>query len=79
MGISYFPKAALDYKWGFTLNILMLHVDHITMASFLPVLNNGEESNETSRIFSGHVNFPETNGGISEYGGTRSNNHVEMG
>ena len=36
-------------------------------------LNNGGESNETSRIFCGHVNFPEMNGG------TKSNNHKEGG
>ena len=58
----------------------MLHVNHITMASFPPVLNNGGESNETSRIFGGHVNFPEMNGGgVSEYGGTKSNTHIEGG
>ena len=28
------------------------------------------ESEETFRIFCGHVNFPEMNGGISVYGGT---------
>ena len=33
------------------------------------------ESNETSTIFCGRVNFPEMNGGISVYGGTKSNNH----
>ena len=27
------------------------------------------ESDETFRIFCGHVNFPEMNGGISVYGG----------
>ena len=34
-------------------------------------------SDETSRIFFGHVNFPEMNGGISVYGygRTKSNNH----
>ena len=36
---------------------------------------------ETSRIFFGHVNFPEMNGGISAYGygRTKSNNHKEEG
>ena len=44
--------------------------------------NNGGESDETSRIFCGHVNFPEMNLGISVYGGyggTKSNNHKEGG
>ena len=35
------------------------------------------ESEESSRIFCGHVNFPEMNEGISVYGGTKSNNHKE--
>ena len=34
-------------------------------------------SDETSRIFCVHVNFPEINGVISVYGGTKSNNHKE--
>ena len=42
-------------------------------------LNNGGESNETSRIFCSHVSFPEMNGGRSVYGGTKSNNHTEGG
>ena len=42
-------------------------------------LNNGGESNETSRIFCGHVSFPEMIGGRSVYGGTKSNNHTEGG
>ena len=37
----------------------------------------GGESDETSRIFCGHVNFPEMNWGISVYGDTKSNNHKE--
>ena len=36
------------------------------------------ESDEESRIFCGHVNFPEMNGRISVYGG-KSNNHKEGG
>ena len=32
------------------------------------------ESDETSRIFCGHVNFPDMNGGISVYERTKSNN-----
>ena len=35
----------------------------------------GGGSDETSRIFSGQVNFPKMNGGISVYGGEKSNNH----
>ena len=34
----------------------------------------GRESDEISRVFCGHVNFPEMNGGISVYRGTKSNN-----
>ena len=37
------------------------------------------ESDETSRIVCGHVNFPEMNGGISVYEGTKSNNHKKGG
>ena len=37
----------------------------------------GAESDKTSRIFCGHVNFPEMNWGISVYGGTKSNNHKD--
>ena len=40
-------------------------------------MNNGGESDETSRIFCGHVNFSEMNGGISVFGGTKSNNCKE--
>ena len=40
-----------------------------------PLNNKGKESDETSRIFCGHVNFPEMNGGMSVNGGTKSNNH----
>ena len=40
-----------------------------------PHPNNRAESDETSRILCGQVNFPETNGEISVYGGTKSNNH----
>ena len=32
---------------------------------------------ETSRIFCGHVNIPEMNGGISVYGWIKLNNHKE--
>ena len=37
----------------------------------------GGETDETSRIFFGHVSFPEMNTGISLYLGTKSNNHKE--
>ena len=37
------------------------------------------ESDETSRIVCGHVNFPEMNGGIIVYRGTKSNNHKKRG
>ena len=37
------------------------------------------ESDETSRIFCGHVNFPEMNWGISVYEGTKSDNREEGG
>ena len=37
----------------------------------------GSESDETSRMFCGHVNFPKMSGGISVYGGTKSNYHKE--
>ena len=33
--------------------------------SIIPALNNGGRFDETSRIFCGHNNFPEMNGGIS--------------
>ena len=33
------------------------------------------KTDETSRIFCGHVNFPEMDGVISVYGATKSNNH----
>ena len=39
----------------------------------------GWGSDETSRIFCSHANFPEMNGGTSVYGGTKSNNHKEGG
>ena len=39
----------------------------------------GWGSDETSRILFSHVNFPETNGVTSGYGGTKSNNHKEGG
>ena len=44
-----------------------------------PPLEQCGESDENSRIFCGHVNFPEMNEGISVYGGTESNNHKEGG
>ena len=59
----------------------------IFMASF-PQNNGGwggmwcgrrRESAEPSRIFYGHVNFPEMNSGISVYGWAKSNNHKEEG
>ena len=34
-----------------------------------PLPEQWGESDETSRIFCGHANFPEMNGGISVYGG----------
>ena len=37
------------------------------------------ESAEPSRIFCGHVNFPEMNSAISVYGWAKSNNHKEEG
>ena len=40
-------------------------------------IGGGGGSDETSRIFCVHVNFPEINGVISVYGGTKSNNHKE--
>ena len=39
----------------------------------------GGGSDEISRIFFGHVNFPEMNEGISVYVGTESNNHEQGG
>ena len=46
-----------------------------------PLNNGGRESDKTSRIFCGHVNFLEMNWGISAYGGggggTKSNNNKE--
>ena len=50
------------------------------MHGLTPLNNSGMgESDETSRIFCGHVNFPEMNGGISVCGGTKLNNHKEGG
>ena len=60
----------------------MLHVNDVTMVSSLPVLNNvggWGESDETSRIFCGDINFLEMNGEISLYGGTKSNYHKDGG
>ena len=44
-----------------------------------PSMNSCGESYENSRNFCGHVNFPEMNGGISVYGGTKSKNDKEGG
>ena len=46
------------------------------MASF-SLLNNKGESEETSRIFCGNVNFPEIDRGISLFGGIKLNNHKD--
>ena len=46
------------------------------MASFSLLKNKGE-SEETSRIFCGNVNFPEIDMGISLYGGIKLNNHKD--
>ena len=43
------------------------------------MVGGGGGSDETSRIFCDHVNFPEMNEGISVYGGTESNNHEQGG
>ena len=50
--------------------------DGITPLSWT-IVRGGGESDKTSRIFCGHVNFPEMNWGISVYGGTKSNNHKD--
>ena len=42
-------------------------------------MNSCGESYENSRKFCGHVNFPEMNGGISVYAGTKSKNDKEGG
>ena len=47
------------------------------MASSPPLKWQRGESDKTSRIFCCHANFPEMNGGISVYRGTKSNNHKE--
>ena len=47
------------------------------MASFPQ--NIGGRSDETSRIFCGHVNFPAMNVGLVYMGGTKLNNYKEGG
>ena len=48
------------------------------MASF-PLPEQWGESDETSRIFCGHANFPEVNWGKVYMGATKSNNLKEGG